>query len=65
MGFFVNDDAATKLKRMAMQFVQKVSSSGNCAAAIYIKIFAHTFILLYEHLDTLADEIIFLTIYVV
>lgn len=29
MGFFVNDEAATKLKRMAMQFVQKVSSSGN------------------------------------
>jgi hypothetical protein len=29
MGFFVNDEAASKLKRMAMQFVQKVSSSGN------------------------------------
>jgi hypothetical protein len=33
MGFFVNDEAATKLKRMAMQFVQKVSSSGNGDAA--------------------------------
>lgn len=29
MGYFVGDEAATKLKRMAMQFVQKVSSSGN------------------------------------
>jgi ubiquitin-associated and SH3 domain-containing protein len=38
MGFFVNDEAATKLKRMAMQFVQKVSTSGNGDDIMFIRV---------------------------
>jgi len=48
MGFFVNDEAATKLKRMAMQFVQKVSSSGNGDAANFST--RRHLIFFYEHL---------------